>query len=229
MRVSIHQPQYLPWYPYFQKIIASDLFIYLDTVDFQKNGLQNRNKILTNSGPAWLTVPVKQKLKQKIIDTKISKVSNWKEKHMKTLSFNYGKLENFKNYHSFLWNVYAEASDSLAELNIALTNQILNLMNITTPTIMSSQLDSFGVSTELIVNLCRQVGATTYVSGNGGKNYLDQSLFSSSGIHLEFLSPLLPNPYPTVYTDVGCHCDLSIVDFLFNCGDTWHTYIPSGI
>lgn len=228
MRVSIHQPQYLPWYPYFQKIITSDLFIFLDTVDFQKNGLQNRNRILTNSGPAWLTVPVKQKLGQKIIDTKISTVSNWKEKHMKTLSFNYGKLENFKDYHSSLWHVYANSGDSLAELNIALTSQILKLMNITTPTIKSSNLDSSGVSTELIVKLCKQVGATTYVSGIGGKNYLDQTLFSSSGIHLEFLPPVLPNPYTSVYSDVSCNCDLSIVDFLFNCGDSWHTYIPSG-
>ena len=73
MRVSIHQPQYLPWFPYIQKIISSDLFIFLDSVDFQKNGLQNRNKILTSNGPAWLTVPVNQKAKDYI---QINSVSN---------------------------------------------------------------------------------------------------------------------------------------------------------
>ena len=137
MRVSIHQPQYLPWFPYFQKISASDFFIFLDTVDFQKNGLQNRNKILTSNGPAWLTVPVKHSLGQKIIDTKTNVGSGWKKKHVKTLMMNYGKLEYFKNIHEVLFDSYDEAGDSLSDLNISLTKKFLRFMHINTPTLRS--------------------------------------------------------------------------------------------
>ena len=75
MNIGIHQPQYLPWLPYFLKIDQSDVFVILDTVDFQKNGLQNRNQIKTNQGAQWLTVPVRQQLGQKIIDVRVDNLS----------------------------------------------------------------------------------------------------------------------------------------------------------
>ena len=58
MILSIHQPQYLPWLPYFNKIMDADCFIFLDNVQYQKNGIINRNEILNNNGRFWLTVPV---------------------------------------------------------------------------------------------------------------------------------------------------------------------------
>jgi len=225
MRVSIHQPQYFPWFPYIHKIISSDIFIFLDTVDFQKNGLQNRNKILTTNGPAWLTVPVKQKLGQKIIDTKTNDGSGWKNKHVKTLTMNYGKLEYFKNNQNTLFEVYEEAGDSLSDLNILLTNKLLHLMNISTPTFRSSDMSSTGASTQLLLNLCIEMGATTYISGIGGKNYLDTELFTSAGITVEFLPPTLPRPYSHACMKFGSHTDLSVIDLLFNCGDSWRQYI----
>ena len=225
MRVSIHQPQYLPWFPYFQKISASDFFIFLDTVDFQKNGLQNRNKILTSNGPAWLTVPVKHSLGQKIIDTKTNVGSGWKKKHVKTLMMNYGKLEYFKNIHEVLFDSYDEAGDSLSDLNISLTKKFLRFMHINTPTLRSSDLSPSGASTQLLLNLCIQIGATTYISGIGGKNYLDVELFDSAGIAVEFLPPILPRSYPHATSKFGSHTDLSVVDLLFNCGNSWSQYV----
>lgn len=225
MRVSIHQPQYFPWFPYIHKIASSDIFIFLDTVDFQKNGLQNRNKILTANGPAWLTVPVKQKLGQKIFDTKTNDSSGWKKKHIKTLTMNYGKLDFFKSNHNILLDVYEEASDSLADLNILLTKKLLHLMHISTPTLRSSDLTATGSSTQLLLNLCIEMGATTYISGIGGKNYLDIELFTSAGIAVDFLPPVLPRPYPHACPNFGSHTDLSVIDLLFNCGETWRQYV----
>lgn len=225
MRVSIHQPQYLPWFPYFQKIISSDIFIFLDTVDFQKNGLQNRNQILTSNGPAWLTVPVKQKLGQKIIDTKINDASGWKKKHIKTLTMNYSKLDYFKQNHTDLFNIYMDAGDSLADLNILLVKKLLHLMQVNTPTFRSSDLSAGGNSTQLLLNLCIEVGASTYISGIGGKNYLDVDSFTSAGIAVEFVSPILPNSYSHAYSKFGSHTDLSVIDLLFNCGESWRNYI----
>ena len=225
MRVSIHQPQYLPWFPYIHKIISSDIFIFLDSVDFQKNGLQNRNKILTSNGPTWLTVPVMQKLGQKIIDTKTNNVSGWKKKHIKTLSMNYGKLDYFKNNRDSLFVLYENSGDSLSDLNILLTQKLLHFMHIDTTTFRSSDLSVPGTSTQLLLNLCTEVGATTYISGIGGKNYLDVELFASAGIAVEFLPPVLPSPYPHAFSKFGSHTDLSVIDLLFNCGDSWSQYV----
>lgn len=225
MRISIHQPQYFPWFPYIHKIISSDIFIFLDTVDFQKNGLQNRNKILTTNGPSWLTVPVKQKLGQKIANTKTNESSGWKKKHMKTLTMNYGKLDFFKNNHNILFDVYEEAGDSLSDLNILLTKKLLHLMHVGTPTLRSSDLSATGASSQLLLNLCIETGATTYISGIGGKNYLDIELFTSAGIAVEFLSPVLPRPYPHAFSKFGSHTDLSVIDLLFNCGKSWRQYV----
>ena len=66
MKIGIHQPQFLPWLPYFLKIEACDYFVFLDIVDYQKNGLQNRNQIKSINGKQWLTIPIKNKLGQKI-------------------------------------------------------------------------------------------------------------------------------------------------------------------
>ena len=80
MKLSIHQPQYLPWLSYFLKIEKSDNFVFLDNVNFQKNGLQNRNKIKNSNGEFWLTVPILHNTGQKIIDVKINNKINWKKK-----------------------------------------------------------------------------------------------------------------------------------------------------
>ena len=66
MIVAIHQPQYLPWLGYFDKIDKADIFVLLDDVQYKKNEWQNRNKILTATGWQWLTVPVKYNFGQKI-------------------------------------------------------------------------------------------------------------------------------------------------------------------
>ena len=225
MRVSIHQPQYLPWFPYIKKIIDSDLFIFLDTVDFQKNGLQNRNKILTSNGPTWLTVPVKQKLGQKIKDTSIVDSLSWRSKHFNTLCMWYGELNFVKSIQDVVHHLYMNTDNSLANLNISFTRFILSTMNVSTPVLRSSQLNVNGSSTHLLISLCREVGATSYLSGLGANNYLDTSLFVAAGIDLEFSPPVTPKPYPHCFTKFGSHTDLSVVDFLFNCGLSWRDYL----
>ena len=108
MKISIHQPQYIPWLPYFLKIANSDCFIFLDSVDFQKNGIQNRNKIKTAQGEQWLTVPVKQHLGQKIYDTAIDDSKNWKKKHWQTIKQCYSKAPLFSLYRCSSVRLFTE-------------------------------------------------------------------------------------------------------------------------
>jgi hypothetical protein len=226
MKVAVHQPQYLPWLPYFLKIENADLFIFLDTVAFQKNGIQNRNKIKTAQGGQWLTVPVRQNLGQKIVDTPINNQSNWRHKHWQTIRQCYGKTLGFLKYQQELKDLYLSEWHTLGELNIELTKLMLKWMGIETPIVRSSELKSKGSASELVLNLCLEVGADIYMSGTGGMNYLDESMFSRFGLTIEYNKPSLPNVYPQQNSKQGFVKDLSALDIVLNCDDSWRNYLP---
>lgn len=227
MIVSIHQPQYAPWLPYLMKIAESDLFIYLDTVDFQKNGLQNRNQIKTSQGPIWLTVPVYQSLGQKILETRIDNKSNWRVKHLRTLEQSYGKAPHFEEYSGDLVHFYEQEWDFLSEMNIALTTLMLRWFGIHTPVELASRMNSTGSASELVLNLCREAGATRYISGTGGLNYLDLADFEEAGIEIEFRNSPIPSHYPQLWSKHEFIGSLSAFDILFNCGADWKSFLPS--
>jgi hypothetical protein len=226
MDVSIHQPQYLPWIPYFTKIEQSDLFIILDSVDFQKNGLQNRSQIKTLQGPQWLTVPVQQRLGQKISEVGLVSGNYWARKHLEKIHHSYRKAHAFKTYEKEISAIYAHDWLELSELNTYCIKLMLGLLEIDTPTIRSSQMKAVGHSSDLILNLCKEAGATRYISGIGGKNYLKEVDFGNAGIEIIYKSPILPEIYPQPVQPLDFIGDLSAIDILFNCGPSWRDYFP---
>lgn len=226
MKVSIHQPQYMPWLPYLTKIERSDVFILLDTVDFQKNGLQNRNQIKTAQGAHWLTVPVKQQLGQKIQDVQINNSTDWRRKHWQTLQQCYGKSPFFKAFQNELEGLYAQEWCLLNELNIELLTMMLQWMGIKTPIKRSSQMNATGAASDLVLNLCQEVGAKQYLSGMGGKNYLEPESFALAGVELVYLPAALPDSHPQLFPQAGFINHLSALDIIFNCGDAWRSYLP---
>jgi len=226
MKVAIHQPQYVPWLPYFLKIEESDVFIILDSVDFQKNGLHNRNQIKTSQGVQWLTVPVKQQLGQKICDVKIDETGDWCRKHWQTIRQSYGKAIAFKSYEEDLKGLYEREWQSLNELNIELITSIMLWLNIKTPIIRSSQMDAVGNASDLVLNLCLEVGADRYLSGTGGKSYLDENAFNSAGVAITYRPAVFPERYPQLFPKIGFINHLTALDILFNCGESWRTQMP---
>lgn len=229
MKVSIHQPQYLPWIPFFTKIIESDLFIFLDSVDFQKNGIQNRNMIKTSQGEQWLTVPVKHQLGQKIQDIEVDNSKKWRKKHLQTIIQSYSKAEYFDQYKSSIEEFYSHDWLSLSEMNIEICSKIMTWLNIDIPIMKSSEIGAQGKSSELILNICSEVGATRYISGIGGKNYLDINDFEDKGIYVDFQKPLNLRPYPQLHRKHEFMSDLSAIDIIFNCGNKWSTYLSEKI
>ena len=218
MIISIHQPQYLPWDNFFKKIKKSDCFIFLDNVEFQKNGLQNRNQIKTSNGPIWLTVPIKQKLGQKISDVEIDNSKDWKKKHWKTISENYNKSKHFDNFKGNFQNIFLSNWNNLSELNIKIILEILMILNIKTKIYKASDLKVKGKSTELLVNLCKKINSKTYMSGEGGKNYLELEKFKEAGIQVIFEKNINQKPYKQNHDKIGFVQNLSIIDNLFNNG-----------
>ncbi len=226
MKVSIHQPQYLPWLPYFLKINQSDVFIILDTVDFQKNGLQNRNQIKTAQGAHWLTVPVRQQLGQKILDVKIDNSSAWRRKHWQTLQHSYGKAHAFKGYEKDLESIYMHEWEGLCELNVEVISMMMRWMNIQTPMLRSSQMEATGNASDLVLSLCMEVGATSYLSGLGGEDYLKPEAFKNAGVDIIYQASVLTETYPQQSSQAGFINHLSALDIMLNCGTSWKNYLP---
>src|ERR1035437_4150954 len=102
MILTAHQPAYLPWLGYFDKIIKSDIFVYLDTVQFEKNSFTNRNKVKTPQGAAWLTVPVKIKghIGKTMMEIEIDNSQDWRKKHLNTIFMNYKKAARFEECYA---------------------------------------------------------------------------------------------------------------------------------
>jgi hypothetical protein len=220
MRVSINQPAYLPWLGYFHRIAISDLHIVLDQVQFEKNSVINRNKIRTATGWSWLTVPIKTKGQFGALEInrlEIGNTTNWSEKHWKTICQYYGRAPFFQHYAPFLAKAYQQPWNHLLELTDHLNDYFLHeVLKITTPLQYGSDLHSKGKKDELILSICRDVGATTYISGPFGRDYLDEGKFQQAGIKIEYHDYIHP-VYQQLHGDFIPY--LSIIDLLFNCGD----------
>ncbi len=175
MIVTIHQPQYLPWLGYFDKISRADIFILLDNVQFKKNEWQNRNRIRTPQGWQWLTVPVLHDFGTKINEMKINNRDTWRKKHLRALELNYAKAPYFDMYFPHFQQILEMEWDNLSGINICLVGKLMELLGIKTKTVLASQYEASAHKTLRLVDLCRHFGACTYLSGEGGLQYLEKS------------------------------------------------------
>ena len=217
MIVSVHQPQYIPWLGYFEKIAKSDNFVFLDNVQYKEREFQNRNKIRTKDGSSWLTVPVisKGEGRQNIRDVKIDNQVAWQRKHLASLRTSYGRAAFFKDYYPFFEEVLARHWAYLKDLNIEIIKFILKELSINTPISFESDLSVTSVSTRRIIDICKKLKADTYFSGSGGRDYLDEGLFAQENIRLIFQEFLHPQ-YKQCYEPFVPF--MSIIDLLFNYG-----------
>lgn len=221
MILSVHQPQYLPWLGYFDKIAKSDAFVFLDCVQYKRREFQNRNKIRCPDGGLWLTVPVVYKghSREKIGRILIDNGSDWQRKHWGSIKSGYSAAPFFKEHSDFFEEVYSRKWERLADLNIHIIKYILEYLKIDTPLYYESRIVTSLEATDRILELCKKVGADTYLSGSGGKDYLEEEKFSRAGIKLEyqhFVHPEYRQQFVKQEEDFLPY--MSIVDLLFNEG-----------
>ena len=200
MIVSGHQPNYLPWLGFFDKVQRSDMFIIEDNVQFERQGFTNRNRIMTSDGIRWLTVPIEHENKPLLInEVRIANKGEprWGHRHWLTIKHGYCKAPYWNDYADFFEQTYEREWDLLIDLNMHLIKGIMHFLKIKTPLIIGSSLNVQGKKTELIVAQCKKVGAGIQLAGNGCRDYIDRRLFKQAGIKLvfqKFLSPSLsPN------------------------------------
>ena len=218
MRVAIHQPHYLPWLGLLHRMARADLFVVLDHVQFERGNYQNRTQVRVNGVPHWLTVPVRQRSqKERILEKEIDWSRDWAAAHYETLRRAYTAAGYFSAYAGRLKRIYAQRWTRLVELNDAMLALLREAYGITTPLVKSSQLGVAGAKSELVLNVCKALGARTLIVGLGGSRaYLDRAQFARAGIALElqqFAHPVYPQRGAAPFT-----AGLSAVDLLFNCG-----------
>ena len=217
MILTAHQPVYLPWLGLFHKIALAETFVYFDQVQYLPKDWMNRNKIRTKSGSIWLTVPVLRKGYRdlKTSEIEINNSIDWQKKHLRSISLNYKKSPYFENYIPFFEDVYSRKWKFLGELNEYMLKWFLDELGIKVNFLNANDFKFQGEKSSLILNMCKELNASTYIFGMLGKDYADVQEFEKNNIGLIFQNYNHPK-YSQLYSEFVSH--LSVIDLLFNHG-----------
>ncbi|MFH0754197.1 MAG: WbqC family protein [Candidatus Omnitrophota bacterium] len=220
MICAIHQPQYLPWLGYFDKIARADVFVFLDNAQFKKNEWQNRNRIRNARGWQWITVPVLHDHGQLINEVQMNPAVDWRREHVRSIELNYAKAPFFKECWPELRSVYDEPWPTLGALNMALVIRLVAFLGITTKIVTASALGVSTTKTQRLVDICRGVGCDAYLAGAGGTDYMDFDLMHACGISVTvqaYRHPVYPQAWSRAEADFQPF--MSILDLVMNCGE----------
>ena len=217
MIVSIHQPQYLPWLGYFDKIDKADAFVLLDNVQFKKNEVQNRNKIKTAAGEQWLTVPVMYQFPQLINEVEINNRERWQHKQQQALISNYKKAPHWSALEGFFTGLFQSQWQTISQLNIHVVKKLVEILGITTPLHIASEMGQFPEDPdERLIAITKYFGADTYLAGSGGRNYMDVDKYDRNSVKVLFQDYKHP-VYDQLFGDFLPY--MSVIDLIFNYGD----------
>ena len=226
----IMQPTFLPWLGFFDLIDQADFFVFLDSVQFEKQSWQQRNKIRTHKGLEWITVPVliRGRFGQLIKDAQINQVK-FPHKHIKQIRQNYNRAPYFKTYDEELCDVLRKGGEdlSLCNLNIRIIKWVSSKLSLSTQFVRSSELDTTGKRSELLVNILKKLNTHMYLSPLGSLNYIknEYHFFHENKITFFFNNYVHPE-YNQTYRPFIPYA--SIIDLLFNEGDKSIDIIRSG-
>lgn len=198
------------------KVLSADIFVYLDSVQFSKNGVQNRNQIKTVQGPLWLTIPVRNHLGQLLKDTRVAEPDATR-KHWKTIKMSYARTPGLARWQTELKSLLDRDTEFLLEAAIASTEWMLSKLNVRTERIKASELEGIGgESSKLVASICHALRATSYLTGTGALAYLDERDFAEVGCEV-----VVQQWQPFTYQQVNGEFvpDLSTLDLLLNCPD----------
>lgn len=220
MILSIHQPNYLPWLGFFDKIKQSDIFVIFDNVQYPrgKNHFGNRNKIKIHNNSKWLTVPVLGKSEIKNFNQIGFKNLEWKEEHLRLLKVFYEKAPFFSEYYDSFAEELRKDFDNLSDQNTNLINYFLNELEINTKVVLSSEIvDESIAGADRIMTILDELNATKYITGSGpgSVRYINEDDFTSRGIELVWQHYDHPT-YKQLHGDFIPY--MNILDLLFNEG-----------
>ncbi|MEW5774310.1 MAG: WbqC family protein [Thermodesulfobacteriota bacterium] len=219
-RLAIIQPNYIPWKGYFDIINAVDEFILYDTVQYTRGSWRNRNRIKTENGLLWLTIPVRFSLKQPqdIADVVVSD-PHWARRHWKSITQTYGRFPHFPEIGDALRGAYARAEGEtlLSRIDQVFLEAVMGILGISTPLVWSSEYGPLeGDATDKVVQLCARAGAGAYVTGPAARDYLEVARLAAAGCAVRWVDY---SGYPAYEQGPGpFEHGVSIVDMLARLG-----------
>ncbi len=216
MKAVIHQPQYFPYPGFFHKLSLADTFVVMDDVQYDKR-FTNRNRIISTYGWTWISVPINKK--HKFSPNMLVEINNdlpWRELHWKKICTVYAGAKFFDLYERYFENLYNHEWQLLFDLNFETLKKTIDWLGIKIEIIRESELNINGTATERLVNVCKAIGADTYISGRGAGDYMDEKLLEKNGIRLEY-QEYTPQPY-CQHLSTSFIPDLSIIDMLAHVG-----------
>lgn len=222
MRLIVLQPGYLPWLGFFDQMHWADTFVIYDDAQYTKNDWRNRNRIKGTNGPHWLAVPVHFHLGNLIKDVALPEDKRWVKSHVKSLQFAYAKAKYFDDYFPWIKELIEAPHERLIDLDMALIMYLKGTLGIDTQILYSSRMQVRGSKSQRLINICRECGATQYLTGDAARDYLDVKLFEDNGIEVKYHHYKHP-VYPQLHGEFIQY--LSVVDLLFNCGPESLDYI----
>jgi hypothetical protein len=226
-KVAIVQSNYIPWKGYFDLINLVDEFVLFDDMQYTRRDWRNRNLIKTRDGLKWLTIPVavKGNYFQSIKDTRVSD-PGWARRHWESIVHNYAKATHFAAYRELFEGLYLGSQESfLSQINYAFLTAICKILDINTRISWSEDYASVEGKTERLVSICKQAGATTYISGPAARDYIDQTLFNDASISLEYIDYSSYPAYKQLFPPF--EHGVSIIDLVFNEGPDAPKYMKS--
>ena len=227
-KIAIDQSNYIPWKGYFDMINMVDEFVLYDDVQYTKRDWRNRNKIITPTGPRWITIPVvvKGKFFQKIKDVEVAD-AGWIDVHLKTLQAFYSRAPFYRQYKDYIASLYdkCRTEDHLSRINYIFLKGLCDLIGIKTKLTFSSAYELCDGKNERLLTIIRQSGSDYYLSGPAAKDYIDESMFQAQGVALEWMDY---SGYPE-YKQQWDSFDhgVTILDLLFNVGPDIQKYLKS--
>ena len=220
MIAAAHQPHFLPWLGYLNKAANADVFIWLDTVQYRKNYFQNRTRIIGADGAErWLTLPVHASLDTRIADVTIAD-PRWRRRTRATLEQCYGRAPHFAEHAPTLLAALEDASDRLADVNLRLFRALLAQLGLDAVRVVpASELGPAPEEpSERLAALCARVGATTYIAGRGGHDYMRAEPFDAAGVAIAWQAFDVERTAHARGPDGAMVRGISVVDPLFHVG-----------
>lgn len=216
--IGILQPGYLPWLGFFEQMHRSDVFVIYDDVQYDKHSWRNRNRIKTANGVQWLTVPVMADIKNNLTirETLIDNKTNWRKKHLQSISQSYSKAPFFKNYLPIFEEAFLSEWKMLFDIDIYFIRRLANAMGIDSgKMVLSSSLNVAGDKLSRLVNICKKLNADVFYEGAAGRDYINAEYFSENGVKVVFQDYKHPE-YKQLHGEFQPY--LSVIDLLFNHG-----------
>jgi hypothetical protein len=218
MIVAAHQPYFCPYPGFFYKACRCDVMVLLDEVQFPRGTTWiTRNRFKNDQGFLWLTIPVWKKGLglQQINQVRVCREGRWPRKHFESLKTAYAHAPYLGDHLAFLEEVFANLRDMLLDLNLAIIRYLMNSLRLNTRLVLLSELGISARGTQLLIEISRALGASTFLASSQARKYLDAALFEANGTKLSFFTFDAPI-YPQLWGDFLAN--LSTFDLLLNCG-----------